>query len=963
MHNGTFYINNELRNLLFFIELISSGLLMSISLFVLVQKIRKKIQGSFVFIVAFSISFVLLCDVGAIASAGGQGVMNGVVSYASNYGYFFFNDLTVWAVIYYLFEVIRKNGGTVKHIWYRIIDLIMIFAAATLAINNFTGYIFYFDEYNYYQRGSAFLFSQIPAVLGLIVLVTAIIKYMQYMTGFQRITISSCVALPTIAEILQIIIYGFSWLALSMDIACFLLITQYMTDVHNNANYVEKTIDKAEAKKTRVRLVIIAFVSGALFFSAVTKITVGVAADQVETEAEAHYNALMENASTNARMWLQEEYQFIKGQKDAIEIIGKYDIIYLTNYLRTVLAKQEENNISDVYFVNTNNEMASGNGFKPESSIDLTKRDWFVTAAGKEGICFNQPYKDLESGEAIVTLSTAVYGKDQRLKGVLAVDIFVDRLCDTIMNQKLPEDSYMIILDSNHNILAYPGYEFEYDQDKRTYLPDIYPEYQKVKDYIHTNDENTVPPTITDYDGVKRAFYVKEIPHCDWYIIAAISEETKSITERTLMESITVALVVYLVMGIIVTLWVTNNVIQKFRVARLEANAASEAKSSFLANMSHEIRTPINAVLGMDEVLLRECKDDNIREYALNIQSAGQSLLSIINEILDFSKIESGKLEIINSEYSLIDLVSATKTLIEYRAKEKNLEFTMERSEYLPTKLIGDENRIRQVMTNLLTNAVKYTKEGSITLAVKFERSEERHGVLYIIVKDTGMGISDESMEVLFDSFQRVDEDKNRNIEGTGLGLAITKQLVELMKGHISVESEYGKGSVFTAAIPQIIKDGTNIEQLEQVTHKKDTDDSGEKASEEVAMFEGIRALVVDDVSMNIKVFKGLLKSTGITIDSALSGDEAIGLIRSNEYDIIFLDHMMPEKDGIETFKELNANYSDRIKDVPVIMLTANAIAGVESEYLDQGFNGYLSKPVQREKLIECIGKIVERGK
>ena len=351
------------------------------------------------------------------------------------------------------------------------------------------------------------------------------------------------------------------------------------------------------------------------------------------------------------------------------------------------------------------------------------------------------------------------------------------------------------------------------------------------------------------------------------------------------------------------------------------------------------------------------------REYALNIQSAGQSLLSIINEILDFSKIESGKLEIINSEYSLIDLVSATKTLIEYRAKEKNLEFTMERSEYLPTKLIGDENRIRQVMTNLLTNAVKYTKEGSITLAVKFERSEERHGVLYIIVKDTGMGISDESMEVLFDSFQRVDEDKNRNIEGTGLGLAITKQLVELMKGHISVESEYGKGSVFTAAIPQIIKDGTNIEQLEQVIHKKDTDDSGEKASEEVAMFEGIRALVVDDVSMNIKVFKGLLKSTGITIDSALSGDEAIGLIRSNEYDIIFLDHMMPEKDGIETFKELNANYSDRIKDVPVIMLTANAIAGVESEYLDQGFNGYLSKPVQREKLIECIGKIVERGK
>lgn len=383
-----------------------------------------------------------------------------------------------------------------------------------------------------------------------------------------------------------------------------------------------------------------------------------------------------------------------------------------------------------------------------------------------------------------------------------------------------------------------------------------------------------------------------------------------------------------------------------------QAIYANESKARFLANMSHEIRTPINAVLGMDEMILKESTEQNIKEYAVDIQNAGKNLLALINDILDFSKIESGKMEIVPVEYELSSLICDCYNMIAIKAKEKNLKFTVENDRTLPGRLYGDEVRVRQVIVNLLTNAVKYTKEGGITMSMQGQRLENDILLLQISVRDTGIGITEENCAKLFDSFQRVDEKKNRNIEGTGLGLAITKQIVELMQGSVTVESEYGKGSVFRVELPQKILDNRPMGEF-SAKIEPDIQEEEQKAEKLVAP-EG-RILVVDDVEMNLKVFIGLLKQTQLQIDTALSGKKALEMASHKKYHIIFLDHMMPDMDGIETFRALKQMESCPNADTPVIMLTANAIVGVREQYLQEGFADYLSKPVQGINLVRMI--------
>ena len=388
--------------------------------------------------------------------------------------------------------------------------------------------------------------------------------------------------------------------------------------------------------------------------------------------------------------------------------------------------------------------------------------------------------------------------------------------------------------------------------------------------------------------------------------------------------------------------------------ARREAQLANEAKSGFLANMSHEIRTPINAVLGMDAMILRENKQANIQEYALDIQSAGQGLLSLINDILDFSKIESGKMKITPVEYELYSLINDSYNMVAMRAKEKNLKLHIQNDVSMPEKLFGDEVRIRQIIVNLLTNAVKYTKEGAVIVWFGWERIDEDQALLKISVQDTGIGIRKEDMDRLFDSFERMDEGKNRNIEGTGLGLAITKYLVELMKGNITVESEYGKGSVFRVELPQKI---ISSEPLGNFSEKYMGSVNAHQTYHESFQAPEARILVVDDVAMNLKVMVGLLKNTRMQIDTAENGMECLDLVREREYHIIFLDHMMPQMDGIEVLHRMQEMPDNRNKNTPVIMLTANAILGAKEEYLQMGFQDYLSKPIREVKLEEMILK------
>ncbi len=382
------------------------------------------------------------------------------------------------------------------------------------------------------------------------------------------------------------------------------------------------------------------------------------------------------------------------------------------------------------------------------------------------------------------------------------------------------------------------------------------------------------------------------------------------------------------------------------------ANAANRSKSIFLANMSHEIRTPINAILGFDEMILRESNEDITKEYAANIKSSGQTLLALVNQILDFSKIESGKLEIVTVDYDMSALLNDMLDMIEFRASEKGLNIRYEVGSDIPSILHGDDIRLREVFTNLLTNAVKYTEAGSVTLSVFKVSSDGSNVRLHVSVRDTGRGIKEKDKAHLWESFQRLDEKHNRGIEGTGLGLAITRKYIELMGGNLDIESTYGQGSEFWFDIDQGIVDPTPI---------GDFDNNRRSFHRQVEVYsEGFEApdahiLVVDDVKLNQIVVKGLLKNSGINIDTADSGAETIKKMRMNQYDIVFLDHMMPEMDGMETLTRLKSDPGIDLKSVPVIALTANAISGVQKMYKDHGFADYLSKPIDPEQLEKMI--------
>lgn len=393
---------------------------------------------------------------------------------------------------------------------------------------------------------------------------------------------------------------------------------------------------------------------------------------------------------------------------------------------------------------------------------------------------------------------------------------------------------------------------------------------------------------------------------------------------------------------------------KEYEKAKDEAIRANEAKSLFLSNMSHEIRTPINAVLGMNEMILRECTDKQLLSYAANIRSSGKTLLFLINDILDMSKIESGKMEIVKVEYAPEDLMMDLWNVIFLRAQEKGLTIHFFLDETLPRVLFGDDVRIKQIVTNLLTNAVKYTPQGSIEMKVTYERQAEGEIGLIISVKDTGMGIKKEDMGKLFESFQRLDEEKNRNIEGTGLGMNITMSLLKLMDGEMKVESEYGKGSDFTVTIPQKIVCDEPAGDFETIRSRRE-----QNLSMKQQFFEApeARVLVVDDNSMNLTVFQSLLKRTKMQITTADSGKKCLELVQKQQYHIIFMDHMMPEMDGIETLHEIRKLSNCPNHDTPVIALTANALSGAREGYLKEGFADFLTKPIDGDLLEQTTMK------
>ena len=393
------------------------------------------------------------------------------------------------------------------------------------------------------------------------------------------------------------------------------------------------------------------------------------------------------------------------------------------------------------------------------------------------------------------------------------------------------------------------------------------------------------------------------------------------------------------------------------------AVSASASRAMFLANMSHEIRTPINTIVGMNEMILRENQENETREYAKNIESASKMLIGLIDDVLDFSKLDAGKIEICESPYSMAALLNDVILNVNVRLRDKGLKLNLDIDENIPSVLSGDELRIKQILNNLLSNAVKYTINGSVSIKATGFWDDGKY-FIEISVKDTGVGIKEEDLPTLFDSFQRMDLKRNRNIQGTGLGLSITKQLVEIMDGTITVTSEYEKGSCFTVKIHQEVVNDEPMGDI-SLAYKNVVNQKDERA--DVKFSSEASVLVVDDNEMNLMVMKALLGKTGLSLDYASSGSECFQMCKQKKYNLIFMDHMMPEPDGIETLHMIKGDVEGLNNDTKVIVLTANAIKGASEEYVKEGFSDYISKPIEYESLeknlIKYLGNYMEGEK
>ena len=609
--------------------------------------------------------------------------------------------------------------------------------------------------------------------------------------------------------------------------------------------------------------------------------------------------------------------------------------------------------VSDSLITNTtgiygyiNGEYMDGSGWIPEEGYDPTSRPWYTEArAGGREMVLVDPYVDLDTGTVMIALVKTLRDGES----VVGIDLSMDLLQKIIEDNVSSNNAFAeFIVNSKGTIISHSnilliGNNINSGED---------PLSKSIADKIRSAENGYF---YLDYAGRDYMIYVMPL-ETGWTCVSVI-DATDDFAALRIPLVITILISVIIIAVFLILLRQSEKKSQKIReslVATERAMAANEAKTSFLSNMSHEIRTPINAILGMNEMILRESDDDSILEYSENIKSAGSSLLGIINDVLDFSKIEAGKIEILPVNYDLSVVINDLVNMICTRANGKGLDLKLDFNENIPRFLNGDEVRLKQIITNILTNAVKYTEKGSITFSMDHEMipADPQSILLKVSVKDTGIGIKQEDIEKLFTKFERIEERRNRNIEGTGLGLNITQSLLSLMGSTLEVSSVYGQGSEFGFSLKQKVREWEPLGNYEDSC--REHPDKQDKYKQRFIAPKA-RVLVVDDNPMNLTVFRNLIKQTKICIDTAESGEEGIRLTKSNGYDMIFLDHMMPGKDGIETLREIRTGNCILNSDVPTICLTANAISGAREEYLSAGFDDYLTKPIDSTKLEEML--------
>ncbi len=615
---------------------------------------------------------------------------------------------------------------------------------------------------------------------------------------------------------------------------------------------------------------------------------------------------------------------------------------------------------------------------------DLEHVGWYYVPVEKGRAMWMDPYYNKNLGVDMISYIIPYYYNDY-IVGIIGMDVDIQLLRDKISQISFYENGRAFLIDRQGNFI------YHYDYPEGVDYKNLPKKKQEFVDKLISAGVDNVN-VYDDMKGIKRKITLKELRN-GMYMAFSVPLDEINAPRVQLIRHLAWISVIILILAVFIGLTLVRTIIlplkkmtsvageyaagnfeekmetdskdeigilskalQSMSISLKEqieiASGANKAKSNFLANMSHEIRTPINAILGLNEMILRRTKEDEIRDYAENIKSAGRTLLSLVNGILDFSKIEDGKMDIVPIRYKTTEMISTVISSVAERVDSKGLTFITDIDEELPCALYGDDVRVIQVMTNLLTNAVKYTESGTVTLSVKKESSDGDELKMKVMVSDTGIGIKQEDMGRLFESFERLDEVRNRNIEGTGLGISIVVNLLHMMGSELEVESKYNEGSVFSFELVQKIVDDTPIGEFAGICQK--AEDTQESQDEPAVYAPTAKILVVDDNDMNRKVARHLLGLFGIEPDLADSGEKAIGKIRGNEYDLIFMDHRMPKMDGVETFKKIK-NENLITKKTKVIALTANAIVGAKEFYFNIGFDDYLSKPLEVYKLEEKL--------
>ncbi len=599
-----------------------------------------------------------------------------------------------------------------------------------------------------------------------------------------------------------------------------------------------------------------------------------------------------------------------------------------------------------------------GMNWEPPEGYDPKTRDWYIVAKENDGdITFVPPYVDAQTGEMIISVCRMFPDR----QNIISLDVKLNGMQDLMDDLTLNGKGYGFIIDEDGFIIAHKD-----EAKKGDYISGL----EGGKELLDTIKGEEKGKFSHKFDGESSTVFFNRLSN-GWYVVMVVSSsELYDDVIRQLFINIFISISVFILISVIYYLGYRNEKIyskrmeqmkieeqrQEYetRVLKLEKDAADEAnkaKSNFLANMSHEIRTPMNAILGMDEMILRETDDKRIRKYATNIQSAGRTLLSIINDILDLSKIESGRMELVPVEYDFASVLNDIVNMTMSKAEDKGLTYELTVDPNIPSVMYGDEIRIRQVILNIVNNAIKYTEKGSIKIFAGFKNDEKK---LVVRVTDTGIGIREEDMDKLFSSFQRLDETKNRNVEGTGLGLNITRQLAEMMGGSIKVESKYGSGSVFTVDMVQKVVDNTPIGDYTERLMKSHEQKKEFRPS---LVAPDAKVLIVDDNEMNLEVIMELMADTKIRTSVALSGAECIEIVKKEHFDVILLDQMMPGMSGTQTLEIIKKEHL--ADDTPVIALTADAISGARDNYIREGFSDYLSKPVMYVDLENILIKYI----